>query len=191
MVGGLFVIFCELEVVWNVYMGQGNECCVGVVLNSDWFELQIIWYMNCYYQWCVSCSWCLYDGWLKLLGGVDFYMVIIDGEWNEDVDVVCWVNGGILMWIILEQYKVIDVVMWVIGNWFGGIDLVVCVMFDWFFDYYVYDLIVGFKKQMEDGYVGFVEVSCWLVNCQYFMGKCGKKFLYWCYEGDKVEQVVM
>lgn len=29
-------------------------------------------------------------------------MVIIDGEWNEDVDVVCWVNGGILMWIILE-----------------------------------------------------------------------------------------
>lgn len=21
MVGGLFVIFCELEVVWNVYMG--------------------------------------------------------------------------------------------------------------------------------------------------------------------------
>lgn len=40
----------------------------------------------------------------------------------------------------------IDVVMWVIGNWFGGIDLVVCVMFDWFFDYYVYDLIVGFKK---------------------------------------------
>ena len=37
----------------------------------------------------------------------------------------------------------------------------------------------GFKKQMEDGYVGAAELSRWTVNRQYFMGKRGKRFLYW------------
>lgn len=41
---------------------------------------------------------------------------------------------------------------------------------------------------MEDGHVGFAESSRWTVNRQYFMGKRGKKFLYWRYEGDKAEQ---
>ncbi|MCM3011368.1 DUF2235 domain-containing protein, partial [Bacillus subtilis] len=186
--GGLFAISRELEAAWNVYMGQGNERRAGVASNSDRLESQIIWHMNRYYQWRASRSRRLHDGRLKPPGGVDPHMAITDGEWNEDADAVRRANGGILTRTISEQYKAIDAATRVTGNWLGGIDPAARATFDRFFDHYVHDSIAGFKKQMEDGYAVFAEASRWSVNRQYFMGKRGKKFLYWRYEGDKAEQ---
>lgn len=186
--GGLFAISAELETAWNVYMGQGNERRAGVASNSGRLESQIIWHMNRYYQWRASRSRRLHDGRLKPPGGVNSYMAITDREWNEDADLIRRANGGVLTRTISEQYKAIDAATRVTGNWLGGIDPAARATFDRFFDHYVHDSIAGFKKQMEDGHVGFAESSRWSVNRQYFMGKRGKKFLYWRYEGDKAEQ---
>ncbi|WP_176041612.1 T6SS phospholipase effector Tle1-like catalytic domain-containing protein [Burkholderia stabilis] len=185
--GGLFAISKELEAAWNVYMGQGNERRAGVAPNSDRLEPQIIWHMNRYYQWRASRSRRLHDGRLKPPGGVNSYMAITDGEWNADAEDIREDAGGFVTSYVSEQHKAIDVATRVKGNWLGGIDAAARATFDQFFDHYVHDSIAGFKKQMEDGHVGFAESSRWSVNRQYFMGKRGKKYLYWRYEGDKAE----
>ncbi|HDR9497737.1 TPA: DUF2235 domain-containing protein [Burkholderia cepacia] len=186
--GQQFEISKELEAAWNVYMGQGGGKSAGVAPNSDKLEAQVIWHMNRYYQWRASRSRRLKDGRLKPPGGVDDHMVITDREWNEDTDRLRHANGGYLTVSVSEQEKAIDAAVRVAGNWLGSLDPATRATFDKFFDHYVHDSIAGFKKQMEDGYVGAAELSRWTVNRQYFMGKRGKKFLYWRYEGDKAEQ---
>ncbi|QVN20381.1 T6SS phospholipase effector Tle1-like catalytic domain-containing protein [Burkholderia pyrrocinia] len=186
--GQLFEISKDLEAAWNLYMGQGNEKRAGVAPNGDRLEPQVIWHMNRYYQWRASRSRRLQDGRLKPPGGVNSYMAITDSEWNDDAESIREDNGGYVTSYVSEQHKAIDAATRVKGNWLGGIDPAARATFDQFFDRYVHDSIAGFKKQMEDGHVGFAESSRWSVNRQYFMGKRGKKFLYWRYEGDKAVQ---
>ncbi len=185
--GDLFEISAELEDLWNVYMGEGVKG-VGAAPSADRLEGQVVWHMNRYYQWRASRSRRLADGRLKPPGGVDAHMAITDREWNEDVDMLRRAAGGFLTRTITDQEHAIDDAVKVTGNWLGSIDPALRAKFDRFFDLYVHDSIAGFKKQMEDGHVGFAEDSRWSVNRRYFVGKRGSKFLYWCYAGNKAEQ---
>lgn len=186
--GKLFEISPDLEDLWNVYMAQGSARTTGPEPSGNRLESNVIWHMNRYYQWRASRSRRLHDGRLQPRGGVDHYMAVTDKEWNEDTDQIRRAAGGILTRSISDQWKAIDVASRVTGNWLGTLDPALRQKFDRFFDCYVHDSIAGFKKQMSDSYVGFVEGSRWSVSRRYFMGKRGKKFLYWCYEGDKAEQ---
>ncbi|KQQ33262.1 hypothetical protein ASF61_09180 [Duganella sp. Leaf126] len=55
--------------------------------------------------------------------------------------------------------------------------------FDHFFDRYVHDSVAGFKSQLSEAGLSFVEASRWTRNRQYFLGKRDQTFLYWRYEG--------
>jgi hypothetical protein len=186
--GSLFAISPELEDLWNVYMGQGTEQASGAAPGGNRLETNVIWHMNRYYQWRASRSRRLHDGRLKPPGGVDHYMAITDGEWNDDTDQIRRMAGGFLTATISDQMKAIDAATRVSGNWLGGLDPALRQKFDRFFDVYVHDSIAGFKNQMADSHVSIAERSRWTVSRRYFMGKRGKKFLYWTYAGDKAEQ---
>jgi hypothetical protein len=186
--GSLFAISPELEDLWNVYMAQGNDQASGPAPGGNRLETNVIWHMNRYYQWRASRSRRLHDGRLKPPGGVDHYMAITDGEWNDDTDQIRRMAGGFLTATISDQMKAIDAATRVTGNWLGALDPVLRQKFDRFFDVYVHDSIAGFKNQMADSYVSIAEGSRWTISRRYFMGKRGKKFLYWTYAGDKAEQ---
>lgn len=186
--GQLFDISPELEDAWNVYMAQGNAQASGPAPGGNRLESNVIWHMNRYYQWRASRSRRLHDGRLKPPGGVDHYMAITDREWNEDADMTRRAAGGYLSVSISDQHKAIDAASRVTGNWLGSLDPVLRQKFDRFFDVYVHDSIAGFKSQMADSHIELVEVSRWATSRRYFMGKRGRKFLYWSYEGNKAEQ---
>ncbi|MBB3261151.1 uncharacterized protein (DUF2235 family) [Paraburkholderia bannensis] len=186
--GPLFAISPELEDLWNVYMAQGNQQAGGPAPGSNRLEINIIWHMNRYYQWRASRSRRLHDGRLKPPGGVDHYMAITDREWNDDSDNIRRMAGGFLTSSISDQWKAIDAATRVTGNWLGALDPVLRQKFDRFFDVYVHDSIAGFKNQMADSYVSIAEGSRWTIGRRYFMGKRGKKFLYWTYAGDKAAE---
>jgi Uncharacterized alpha/beta hydrolase domain (DUF2235) len=176
----LFEISRHLENHWDVYMGNG---VVGIdhALATDKLESQIIWHMNRYYHWRASRRARLRDGRLKPLGGVDHHMAITDREWNEDIVSVAESRTGFIRTnVYLNQSAMFESYQ---GAWIKGLAGEVREAFDHFFDHYVHDSIAGFKKQMEDGHVGFAEASRWSINRQIFVGKRGNKFLYWRYEG--------
>lgn len=186
--GALFAISPELEEVWNAYMAQGSGQASGPAPVGNRLETNVIWHMNRYYQWRASRSRRLHDGRLKPPGGVDHYMAITDAEWNDDADQIRRQAGGVVTGPISDQMKAIDVATRVTGNWLGGLDPALRQKFDRFFDVYVHDSIAGFKSQMADSYVSVVEQSRWTTSRRYFLGKRGKKFLFWTYAGDKAEQ---
>lgn len=173
--GALFEISPELERVFDVYMDGAPE---GGALEST-----IIWHMNRYYEWRESRRRRLKDGRLKPPGGVDPFMAVTDAEWEKDVVNVAENRTG---WIKTNSYPheqaMFDAYK---RKLVGAMQPAQRADFDLFFDRYMHDSIAGFKKQMRDESraLAMTELSRWSVNRQIFMGKRGKQFLYWRYEG--------
>ena len=179
--GSLFQISDDLEHHWNVYMGECDAPSVEPVMPGGDLQHQVVWHMNRYYQWRASRRNRLRDGRLKPQPQVDPFMQITDREWEEDLISVAKSATGLIRFnldpreeAMFDAYK---------GKWLRALPGTYRSDFDRFFDHYVHDSIAGFKQQMSDSSVGFVEMSRWSRNRQYFVGKREDKFLYWRYEG--------
>jgi Uncharacterized alpha/beta hydrolase domain (DUF2235) len=181
----LFEISKDLEHHWNVYMGQGGVVGIDGPPKHDRLEAQVIWHMNRYYQWRASRRRRLNDGRLQPAGVVDEYLAIADKEWSSDIVSVAESRSGWIRYNVHNhQLAMYDAFT---GQWMQKLKPEIRQTFDHFFDHYVHDSIAGFKNQMMDGYLGFAEDSRWSVNRRMFMGKRGKSFLYWSYEGGATE----
>ncbi|CUI03678.1 T6SS phospholipase effector Tle1-like catalytic domain-containing protein [Massilia antarctica] len=186
--GGLFEITGELERCFNAYMKH--------ISADNRLETQVISHMNAYYHW----RWgrterqraarkereaMIAKGQTIMYATPDKYMTITDAEWEKDVQNIAEKRTGLFRSstepvedAIYEAWK---------GKLRKSMPVAERKSFDDFFDRYVHDSVAGFKNQMTDSHIGFIEFSRWTRNRQYFMGKRGKKFLYWRYEGAKPE----
>lgn len=191
--GALFNISDDLQKCFENYMTLVSEGSKG---GTSQLEQQVINHMNNYYHW----RWGRTERALKLRskpdeavrvtergykinsGEYDRYMLITDEEWETDVKNIAEKKTG---FFTSKTYPHEDVIF---EAWKGtlrkSLSPAKLALFDRFFDYYVHDSIAGFKNQMSDSGVGFVEFSRWARNRQYFMGKRGEKYLYWRYEGE-------
>ncbi|GGZ05353.1 T6SS phospholipase effector Tle1-like catalytic domain-containing protein [Pseudoduganella plicata] len=185
--GTLFEITTDLEECFNSYISWMPE--------NYSLEKNIIVNMNFYYHW----RWGRSQRMQKLakstagvgsssqhnLGSSDPYMRITDEEWNKDVQNIAEKKTG--SWVS-STTTLEDAIF---DAWRGGLRKMLppdrLRLFDRFFDYYVHDSVAGFKQQMSESHIGFVESSRWTKNRRYFLGKRGKKFLYWTYEGNHPE----
>lgn len=184
--GSLFKITNELQRCFEAYMGH--------VSADGPLEKQVISHMNSYYHW----RWgrterqraarkereaIIAKGQSVMYATPDEYMTITDREWERDVQNIAEKKTGFFR----SSTEPLEDVIY--DAWRGKLRKSMPVaernLFDKFFDRYVHDSVAGFKNQMSDSYIGFVEASRWSRNRQYFMGKRGKKFLYWRYEGLK------
>lgn len=184
----LFRITEELQSCFDVYMKH--------VVADGRLERQVISHMASYYHW----RWGRTERQAAerkkrfaaqanrqpfIYAEPDEYMRITDREWERDVREIARKKTGFftsstepLEDVIFEAWK---------GTLRKSMPVAERDLFDKFFNKYVHDSVAGFKNQMSDSYIGFVEASRWSRNRQYFMGKRGKKFLYWRYEGIKPE----
>lgn len=184
--GELFKITSEVEACFNVYMKH--------ISASNRLEDQVISHMNTYYHW----RWgrterqraalkerqaMVAKGQSVMYATPDQFMTVTDREWEEDVQDIAEKRTGFFR---SSTEPVEDAIY---EAWKGALRKAMPAaerkLFDTFFDRYVHDSVAGFKGQMTESSVGFVEASRWTRNRQYFMGKRGKKFLYWRYEGSK------
>jgi hypothetical protein len=180
--GPLFEISSNLEACWNIYFGAKGVIGVDPAPTTNKLETQIIWHMNRYYQWRSSRRRRLAQGELKPNLGVDKYMKITDKEWSDDLkDVVDNKSGWVRGTVYKHEEAMYESFY---GGWIRSLGGEALRAFQRFFDFYVHDSIAGFKSQMADAHMGFAESSRWSVNRKIFMGKRGKKFLYWRYEGS-------
>lgn len=186
--GALFNISTELQACFDVYMKH--------VKDDYLLEKQVMAHMNIYYHW----RWGRTErrraeqkaqealkakGQQVMSATPDAYMSITDSEWEEDVQNIAEKKTGFfrsstepLEDVIFDAWK---------GTLRKSMSPQERALFDKFFDRYVHDSIAGFKNQMADSHIGSVEESRWARNRQYFLGKRGKKFLYWRYEGKRPE----
>lgn len=179
--GALFEISKNLEACWDIYFGAQGVIGVDPAPTSSKLETQIIWHMNRYYAWRASRRRRLDQGVLKPVGGVDKFMKITDKEWSVDLkNVVDSKSGWFQSAVCKHEQAMYDAFY---GNWIRSLGGEALIAFQRFFDHYVHDSIAGFKSQMADSGLGFAESSRWSVNRKIFMGKRGKKYLYWRYEG--------
>lgn len=181
--GPLFEISQDLEQCWTAYMGQNTIDAPGITPPADRLESQVIWHMNRYYQWRASRRRRLRDGRLRPQGGIDPYMKITDAEWEADlVNVAQSRSGWIRQSVYAHQQAMHDAFT---GQWVGTLPTTVRASFDRFFDHYLHDSIAGFKKQLRDSSpaLSIADMSRWSRNRQCFLGKDGKGFIYWRYEG--------
>jgi len=184
----LFDIASELQACFEAYMKH--------VSAEGRLEKQVISHMNAYYHW----RWgrterqraarkereaMIAKGQSVMYAAPDEYMTITDREWERDVQNIAEKKTGFfrsstepLEDVIYDAWK---------GKLRKSMPVAERNLFDKFFDRYVHDSIAGFKNQMSESHIGVVEASRWIRNRQYFMGKRGKKFLYWRYEGLKPE----
>lgn len=183
--GGLFSISSELQSCFESYMG--------LIPDGDRLEQQVISHMGAYYHW----RWgrterqraerkqrqaIIASGRSVVYATPDTYMTVTDQEWEADVQDIAEKRTGFfrssttpLEDVIFEAWK---------GTMRKKMSVEKRALFDKFFDRYVHDSVAGFKNQMSDAHIGFVEASRWSRNRQYFVGKRNKKFLYWRYEGE-------
>ncbi|MQA18163.1 T6SS phospholipase effector Tle1-like catalytic domain-containing protein [Rugamonas rivuli] len=186
--GSLFEITSELQSCFEAYMS--------VVAEGSKLEQQVISHMAGYYHW----RWgrterqraalkerqaLIAKGQSVMYATPDTYMTTTDQEWETDVQDIAEKKTGFfrssttpLEDVIFDAWK---------GKLRKSMKAEKRALFDKFFDRYVHDSVAGFKNQMADSHLGSVEASRWSRNRQYFMGKRGKKFLYWRYEGDHPE----
>lgn len=186
--GSLFNISSELQACFDTYMKH--------VGTDKQLEKQVISHMNNYYHW----RWgrterqraarkereaIIAKGQSVMYATPDKYMTTTDSEWERDVQNIAEKKTGFfrsatepLEDAIYDAWK---------GKLRKSMPAAERTLFDKFFDRYVHDSVAGFKNQMSDSSIGFVEASRWSRNRQYFMGKRGKKYLYWRYEGSKPE----
>ncbi|WP_051958272.1 T6SS phospholipase effector Tle1-like catalytic domain-containing protein [Janthinobacterium sp. RA13] len=186
--GSLFNISSELQGCFDTYMKH--------VSADKRLEKQVISHMNNYYHW----RWgrterqraarkereaIIAKGQSVMYATPDKYMTTTDSEWERDVQNIAEKKTGFfrsatepLEDAIYDAWK---------GKLRKSMSVAERTLFDKFFDRYVHDSVAGFKNQMTDASIGFVEASRWSRNRQYFMGKRGKKYLYWRYEGSKPE----
>ena len=184
----LFRISSDLQRSFEAYMRY--------VSVDGRLEKQVISHMNAYYHW----RWgrterqraarrereaIIARGQSVMYATPDEYMTITDREWERDVQNIAEKKTGFFR---SSTEPLEDVIF---DAWRGKLRKSMTIterkLFDMFFDRYVHDSVAGFKNQMSDSKIGFVEASRWSRNRQYFMGKRGKKFLYWRYEGAKPE----
>lgn len=184
--GGLFTIGEELQSCFEAYMR--------VIEEGERLEPQVISHMGAYYHW----RWgrterqraerkqreaLIAKGQSVVYATPDTYMTTTDKEWEADVQQIAEKRTGFFR---SSTTPLEDVIF---DAWIGTLRKKMgpanCALFDKFFDRYVHDSIAGFKNQMSDSHIGFVEASRWSRNRQYFMGKREKKFLYWRYEGER------
>ncbi len=179
--GSLFQISDDLQHHWNVYMGECDAPSVQPIIEGGDLQHEVVWHMNRYYQWRASRRNRLRDGRLKPQPAVDQYMQIADREWQDDLISVARSATGLIRFSLNPQEEAMfDAYK---GEWLRALPADYRMSFDRFFDHYVHDSIAGFKQQMSDSHIGFVEMSRWARNRQYFVGKREDKFLYWRYEG--------
>jgi Uncharacterized alpha/beta hydrolase domain (DUF2235) len=185
--GTLFEISSDLEECFNSYISWMPE--------DGNLERNIIVNMNFYYHWRWGRTRRQQDfarqyaadhgGSPPKYVSSDPYMRITDDEWSKDVQNIAEKKTG--YWISATT-TLEDAIY---DAWRGGLRKILpperLRLFDRFFDYYVHDSVAGFKQQMSESYIGFVEASRWTKNRRYFLGKRGKKFLYWTYEGKHPE----
>lgn len=184
--GSLFTISAELQSSFQAYMKH--------VEASNVLEKQVISHMGCYYHW----RWgrterqraalkerkaMIAKGQTVMYATPDVYMTTTDREWEADVQDIAEKKTGFfrsstepLENVIFDAWK---------GTLRKSMPAAERALFDKFFDRYVHDSVAGFKNQMSDSSLGIIEFSRWSRNRQYFVGKRGKKFLYWRYEGLK------
>lgn len=184
--GSLFKITSELQACFEIYMKH--------ISADKRLETQVISHMNNYYHW----RWgrterqraerkereaIIAKGQAVMYATPDKYMTTTDREWERDVQNIAEKKTGFfrsatepLEDAIYDAWK---------GKLRKSLSIAERALFDKFFDRYVHDSVAGFKNQMSDASIGFVEASRWSRNRQYFMGKREKKYLYWRYEGSK------
>jgi hypothetical protein len=186
--GVLFEISTELKSCFEIYMKH--------IVSDGGLEKQIINHMNSYYHW----RWgrterqrhdreerleLIKKGNSVMYATPDEFMIVTDKEWERDVQSIAEKKTGIFR-SSTEPFE--DAIF---DAWKGKLRKAMShaerALFDKFFDRYVHDSVAGFKNQMSDSSLGFVEFSRWSRNRQYFMGKRGSKFLYWRYEGLRPE----
>ena len=186
--GSLFLIRSEVQTCFEAYMKHVQE--------GDGLERQVIAHMNNYYHW----RWgrterqraarkereaIVAKGQQVMYATPDSYMTVTDREWEADVQNIAEKKTG---YFRSATEPLEDVIF---DAWQGKLRKTMPpqerALFDNFFDRYVHDSVAGFKNQMSDARIGAVEASRWARNRQYFLGKRGKKFLYWRYEGHKPE----
>lgn len=186
--GSLFDIRPELQACFDAYMKH--------VEGDNGLEKQVISHMNNYYHW----RWgrtlrqraarkereaIIAQGQAVMYATPDSYMTITDREWETDVQDIAEKRTGFFR---SSTEPMEDVIF---DAWKGKLRKSMppqeLALFDKFFDRYVHDSVAGFKNQMSDSNIGAVEASRWARNRQYFLGKRGKKFLFWRYEGAKPE----
>lgn len=184
--GSLFSISDELQSCFQTYMKH-------IEVDGS-LEKQVISHMGCYYHW----RWgrterqreslkqreaMIAKGQTVMYATPDTYMTMTDREWEADVQDIAEKKTGLFR---SSTEPLEDVIF---DAWKGKLRKSMSVsersLFDKFFDRYVHDSVAGFKNQMSDSGLGIIEFSRWRVNRQYFVGKRGKKFLYWRYEGVK------
>ena len=184
--GSLFMISTELASCFKVYVKH--------VETNGTLEKQVISHMGCYYHW----RWgrterqraalkerqaMIARGEAVMYATPDAYMTTTDREWEADVQNIAKKKTGLFR---SSTEPLEDVIF---DAWTGKLRKSMPTserdLFDKFFDRYVHDSVAGFKNQMSDSSVGIIEFSRWSRNRQYFLGKRGKKFLYWRYEGVK------
>jgi hypothetical protein len=154
--------------------------------SSDNLECGVIEHMKWYYHWRWGRTLRI-DAWWTPPGGVDPWMKITDQEWSGDVgEINKKLDHGERSWYLGD------------ANYVTGSDAEVKLaatnylrekmkepdrkLFDKFFDHYVHDSIAGFKQQMSDSGIGFVEKSRYTYNRFYFLGRNkDKKYIYWQY----------
>ena len=173
--GQLFEISDELAKVFNAYMSPAPT------RENSRLENAVIWHMNRYYEWRESRRQRMKSGQLKPVKP-DQYMVTTDAEWEEDaLDVASGQTGASRKKIGPHHAAIFEA--------FGGKRISTLkpldrAIFDLMFDKYVHDSIAGFKLQMSEAKLGISEMSRWSVNRRYFVGKSGKRHLYWRYESS-------
>ncbi|RQP23751.1 T6SS phospholipase effector Tle1-like catalytic domain-containing protein [Piscinibacter terrae] len=175
--GTLFDISEELERTYWTYMGPAPSWAM------ESLETAVVWHMQHYYEWRESRRRRLNDGRLKI-AVQDKYMEMTDKDWADDVQNIAESQTGYFRSQIgVQQHAIYDAYKHKLMDTMKPQERA---DFDLFFDRYVHDSIAGFKQQMIEAWTGLrvVEASRWSINRKYFMGKRGKRFLYWRYESD-------
>jgi hypothetical protein len=186
--GSLFKITGGLQNCFEAYMKH--------ISPENRLETQVVSHMDSYYHW----RWgrterqrlarkereaIIAKGNAVVHAKPDDYMSITDREWETDVQNIAEKKTGYLR-RSTQSFEDMIYDAWK-GKLRNSMTVAERELFDKFFDRYVHDSVAGFKNQMSDSKIGFVEASRWSRNRQYFMGKRGTKFLYWRYEGLRPE----